>query len=279
MGRLLATAHDMSREYRVMSALADSAVPVPSLVGLCEDESVTGVPFYVMHWVDGLVVRDTVTAGEASVETRQAMSKSIVEALAVVHSVDVDAVGLGDLGRRENYIERQLTRWRKQLDGTPGATPSVVEEGFVQLSANIPEQREVCLVHGDLRLDNAIVDQDGSVLAVLDWELTTLGDPLADLGTMLSFWTRPDTGMVPALADPPTMLDGFFDRHEVISTYEAASGRTAHAVDYYQAFATWRLACIIDGVRNRRPNMTQAESASMTTTIEALAANALTMLS
>lgn len=249
-GNVLATAHDMAREHRVMSALADTAVPVPTMVGLCEDESVNDAPFYVMEWVEGTVVRSSGIAEEFPLETRRAMSISTVETLAKIHAVDIDSVGLGDFAKREGYIERQLRRWKKQMDAT--STPAVepLEEAFALLHASIPDQGPARLVHGDYRLDNTIVDQAGSVVAVLDWELTTLGDPLADLGAMLTYWSRPGDPMV-ALTDPPTLADGFIGREEVVEIYEAASGRSVGDVAYYHAFATWRLACILDGVVDR----------------------------
>jgi aminoglycoside phosphotransferase (APT) family kinase protein len=249
-GNVLATAHDMTREHRVMSALHPTPVPVPEMIGLCEDIAVNDAPFYVMEWVDGTVVRSSRIAEEFPVKVRRNMGVSTVEALALIHAVDIDEVGLGDFAKREGYIERQLRRWKKQVDASSMPTIPELDEAFDRLSARIPEQGTARLVHGDFRLDNAIVDDEGTVIAVLDWELTTLGDPMADLGAMLTYWSRPGDPTV-ALTDPPTLADGFIDRDEVVAIYERASGRSVGDVNYYQSFATWRLACILDGVVDR----------------------------
>lgn len=249
-GNVLATAHDMSREYRVMSALAPTAVPVPEMVGLCQDESVNGSPFYVMDWVDGTVVRDPATAEQFSLETRRDMSVSIVQNLALIHQVDVDQVGLGDFAKRTGYIERQLRRWMGQVDATESPNDPTLVRAHERLVENIPEQQTTRLVHGDYRLDNTIVDANGQVIAVLDWELTTLGDPLADLGAMLTIWARPTDSMIP-LTSPPSLADGFVERDELIAIYEDSIGSSVGNVAYYHSFATWRLACILDGVVDR----------------------------
>ena len=178
------------------------------------------------------------------------MGVSIVENLAAIHDVDIDRVGLGDFAKREGYIARQLRRWRGQVDATESPNRPVIDEVHDQLAAAIPDQGPARLVHGDFRLDNTIVSDSGDVLAVLDWELTTLGDPLADLGAMLCYWSRPGDISI-ALTAPPTLADGFLERDEVVAVYERASGRTIGNVGYYYAFATWRLACILDGVVDR----------------------------
>ncbi|RZV43804.1 MAG: phosphotransferase family protein [Acidimicrobiales bacterium] len=249
-GNVLASAHDMGREHRVMSALAPTLVPVPTMVGLCDDESVTGAPFYVMDWVEGTVVRNQRVAATFDEATIKAMCRSVVETMAKIHQVDIDEVGLGDFAKREGYVARQLKRWKGQVDATSMPTVPAIERAFDELSASIPDQGVARLVHGDYRLDNTIVGADGAVLAVLDWELTTLGDPLADLGAMLTYWSRPGDSYV-ALTDPPTLADGFIERDEVVSIYEDAIGRSVGNVGYYHAFATWRLACILDGVVDR----------------------------
>ena len=184
MGHVLATAHDMAREHRIISALADSGVPVPSIVGLCEDEEVNGAPFYVMDFVPGLVVRDVSAAEALPVEVRRRMGESLVEVLARLHAVDLDAVGLSGLGRHDGYIERQLKRWRTQfVNATTRDIPRVLEVHDL-LAARVPTQQGVGIVHGDYRLDNCMMSADGEVAAVLDWELCTLGDVLADVAGM-----------------------------------------------------------------------------------------------
>lgn len=249
-GHVLASAHDMGREHRVMSALAPTAVPVPSMVGMCQDDTVTGAPFYLMDWVDGTVVRDQAVAQEFDLATRRAMGISAVKNLAKIHAVDIDQVGLGNFAKREGYIARQLRRWKGQVDATESPTGPLIDRGHAALLDGVPEQSTTRLVHGDFRLDNTIIDDNGEVTAVLDWELTTLGDPLADLGVMLTYWTRPGDAVV-ALTNPPTLADGFIERDEVVEVYEQATGGPIRNVAYYQAFATWRLACILDGVVDR----------------------------
>ncbi len=249
-GHVLASAHDMAREHRVMSALAPTNVPVPTMIGLCSDESINGAPFYVMDWVDGTVVRTEAVAKQFNLETRRNMGVSVVKNLALIHQLDIDEVGLGDFAKREGYIARQLRRWKGQVDAVESPTDPMIDRAYDELSSRIPDQSTTRLVHGDFRLDNTIVDDAGEVIAVLDWELTTLGDPLADLGAMLTYWTRPGDAVV-ALSDPPTLADGFLERDEVVAIYEEAMGGNVGDVAYYHAFATWRLACILDGVVDR----------------------------
>ena len=249
-GNVLESAHDMGREHDVMSALAPTAVPVPEMIGLCSDPSVNGAPFYVMEWVDGTVVRGKAHAEKFDIATRRAMSISTIENLVKIHQVDIDDVGLGDFAKREGYIERQLRRWRRQVDAVESPTDPLIIRAHEELVSDMPAEGPARLVHGDYRLDNTIVDDAGQVIAVLDWELTTLGDPLADLGAMLTYWTRPGDEVV-ALDEPPTLADGFLERDEVVAVYEDAIGRSVGNVGYYQAFATWRLACILDGVVDR----------------------------
>jgi aminoglycoside phosphotransferase (APT) family kinase protein len=250
-GHVLATAHDMSREFRVIAAVGPAGVPVPGALGLCTDESVNGTPFYVMDFVDGWVLR---TEEEATAvldeQGRRAAAESLVDTLAQIHAVDVDAVGLGDLGRREGYIARQLKRWYAQYQASrdQGGGPDVAAVDAVHdlLAAGMPEQGTPSLVHGDYRLDNTVVGADHRIAAVLDWELCTLGDPLADLGALLAYWTEP--GQASPLGQSPTSAVGFPTKAEVVELYATASGRDVSRVGYYTAFAYWRLACILEGV-------------------------------
>ena len=281
-GHVLASAHDMGREHRVMSALAPTDVPVPTMVGLCSDHAINGADFYVMDWVDGTVVRNQLVAQEFDLATRRSMGISVVKNLAKIHKVDIDEVGLGDFAKRDGYISRQLRRWKGQVDATESPTNPLIDRAHEALLAGVPEQTSVRLVHGDYRLDNTIVNESGDVVAVLDWELTTLGDPLADLGAMLTYWTRPDDDVV-ALSDPPTLADGFIERDEVVAIYEEEMGGNVGDVAYYHAFATWRLACILDGVVDRYRAGAMGEDGgfdaeSWATQVSTLAASALDTL-
>jgi aminoglycoside phosphotransferase (APT) family kinase protein len=247
MGHVLPTAHDMTREHKIMSALAPTDVPVPPIVGLCTDEQVNGAPFYVMDYVDGVVARDRVAAEGMSTEQRRQAGRDVTDVLARIHAVDPDAVGLGDLGRKEGYIERQLKRWHSQWQQSQTRPLPAVDEVHDALVARVPPQGPAAIVHGDYRLDNCLLGDDGRIAAVLDWELCTLGDPLADVGLLLVYWAEPGDPH-PALLDAPTVLDGFPSRSELIDAYAAASGRDLSGIDYYVAFGYWKLACILEGV-------------------------------
>jgi aminoglycoside phosphotransferase (APT) family kinase protein len=238
----------MGREHRIMAALAGSAVPVPPVVGLCTDESVTGAPFYVMRFVDGLILRDPEVVEPVPEAVRRAASESLVDVLAHLHTVDPDDVGLGDLGRREGYVERTLRRWRSQWEKSKSREIPLIEELADRLAADIPAAGPARIVHGDYRLDNCIVSpDDGSVRAVLDWELCTLGDPLADVGQLLMYWTEPDDEFS-ALFWAPTRAPGFPSRKEIAARYAVRSGRDLSDLDFYVSLAYWKGACILEGV-------------------------------
>ena len=251
VSHVLATAHDMAREHTVISALQATDVPVPRTLGLCTDIDVNGAPFYVMSFVDGQILRDEKASSQVSEAVRTHASESLVDTLAMLHSVDVDAVGLGDFARRDGYVARQLKRWHGQfeqstLDGTPG--PAVINRAWEALSSKIPEQQGVAIVHGDYRLDNTVLDDLGNVIAILDWEICTLGDPLADLGLLLVYWAEVGEHEHAVLGSAPTALPGFANRQQLIERYSAASGRQVSDVPYFCAFGIWKLACILQGV-------------------------------
>jgi aminoglycoside phosphotransferase (APT) family kinase protein len=250
LGQVLATAHDMGREHRIISALAPTDVPVAPTIGLCTDEAVNGSPFYVMDFVDGLVLRDAGVAAGVEPAVRRRASESLADVLARIHSVDLDAVGLSDLGRHDGYLERQLKRWYGQFEKSKTREVPELDAVHAELAARIPPQGPATIVHGDYRLDNCMVGPSGEVCAVLDWELCTLGDPLADVGLLMVYWTDPDDAS-PAGVSGATALDGFLRRDEVLAAYSERSGRDVSAVDYYVAFGYWKLACIIEGVYAR----------------------------
>jgi aminoglycoside phosphotransferase (APT) family kinase protein len=254
VSHVLPTAHDMAREYRMLHSLGPTGVPVPRTLGLCEDPGVTGAPFYVMEFVDGLVIRDAAGAEKyLSVGARGAAGESIADTLAAIHAVDIDAVGLSDFARREGYAERQLKRWlsqfeSSQVDGIDSA--ETVREAHAMLASRIPEQTATTIVHGDYRLDNVVVSGDGQVQAVLDWEICTLGDPMADLGLLMVYWSEPGERAVIA-GVTATAIEGFPSRAGMKARYEETSGRDLSALDFYVAFGYWKLACILQGVFNR----------------------------
>lgn len=255
LGQVLATAHDVVREARIMSALSSTDVPVPHVAGICDEDSVNDAPFYVMKHVDGAVIRSAEEASVLSVDQRRRASESLMETLAKIHSVDIEAVGLADLSRHEGYISRQLKRWYGQLQQSEQQVEAnirfeALHEAHDALIKTVPEQGPATIVHGDYRLDNCLIGTDGSVEAVLDWELCTLGDPLADLGLLCVYWADPgDPAVLPE--EPPTTLEGFYRRADLVETYGAASGRDLSQLNFYVAFGYWKLACILAGVYAR----------------------------
>ena len=260
---VLSTAHDMAREYRVISALRGTDVPVAPALAFCADEAVSDRPFYVMGFVDGHVLRD-VAGTEAVLDEagRKVAGEQLIDVLAAIHRVDVDAVGLGDFARRDGYIERQLRRWHGQFGksqeqareiGVYRPVP-VVDEVHKILAGRLPAQQGTAIVHGDYRLDNTIMSAGGRIMAVLDWELSTLGDPLADVGTLLAYWAEdagreaPSAAVVTMAQSAATGLPGFGSRADIAARYAAHSGRDLSDIGFYIAFAYWKLACILEGV-------------------------------
>jgi len=250
LGKRLGSAHDMSREHKAIAALADTPVPVPPIVGFCGDESVNGAPFYVMEFVEGPIVRSTADAERFDPVTRRAIGERVVDTLAEIHAVDPDAVGLGDLGRKEDYVPRQLHRWHGQWEKSKTRDLLLVDDVHRRLEARIPEQGPATIVHGDYRLDNMILSKEGTVAAVVDWELCTLGDPLADVGLLMVYWSEPDDELMP-LVDAATTTPGFPTRDELCRRYSERSGRDLSQIDYYVALGFWKLAIILEGVYAR----------------------------
>jgi len=251
LGKRLGSAHDMGREHRVVSALADTPVPVAPVAGFCADEGVNGAPFYVMEFVEGPVLRTKADAEERFDEAqRRAIGERIVDTLVEIHAVDPDAVGLGDLGRKEDYVARTLRRWSGQWEKSRTRELPLVDEAHRRLAERIPEQGPATIVHGDYRLDNVILSPAGEVAAVVDWELCTLGDPLADVGLLIVYWAEEGDELLP-LAEPGTMAAGFPSREQVKRRYAERSGRDLGEIDFYVALAYWKLAIILEGVYAR----------------------------
>jgi len=251
LSHVLAGAHDMGREHRLMSALQDTPVPVPPTLGFCEDIGVNGAPFYVMGFVDGHVIRDRASAESLlSPHARRRASESLVDTMAALHAVDLDAVGLAELSRHDGYLARQLKRWYGQWQSQRTRDLPAVDEVHDALLSCLPEQGPATLVHGDYRLDNCMVSDSGDVVAVLDWEICTLGDPLADLGLLMVYWTGPHDDPS-AWTGSASTAEGFYDRHQLAERYGRVSGRDLGQLDVYVAFAFWKLACILEGVYAR----------------------------
>lgn len=250
LNSVLATAHDMGREHRIVGALAGTGVPVPPVVGLCTDETVNGAPFYVMGFVEGLVARDAKTAEYLDASARETASRNLVEGLVRLHSLEPEAVGLGDLGRKGDYVARQLRRWSRQVQALSARDLPLLQQVHGRLVDAIPPQRAAGIVHGDYRLDNCIIRDDGSLAAVLDWELCTLGDVRADVGMLLVYWAEPEDELF-ALASPPTTAPGFAQRRQLVDWYCEMTDRDLDDLAYFVAFSYWRLACILEGVYAR----------------------------
>jgi aminoglycoside phosphotransferase (APT) family kinase protein len=251
LGKRLGSAHDMGREHRVVSALAPTPVPVAPVVGLCEDESVNGAPFYVMEFVEGPILRGLAEAEAFPNEAdRRAIGERVVDTLVAIHAVDPDDAGLGELGRKEDYVARQLHRWQGQWEKSKTRELPAIDAVHESLAARIPEQGPATIVHGDYRLDNMILTAQGEVAAVVDWELCTLGDPLADVGLLMVYWPEAGEELV-ALGQPATLAPGFPSRDELKARYAERSGRDLSQLDFFVALGYWKLAIILEGVYAR----------------------------
>jgi aminoglycoside phosphotransferase (APT) family kinase protein len=250
LGQLLASAHDVAREHRILRALGDTAVPAPRVIAFTDDPLITAVPLLAMAHVDGLVVDHVAVAEGLDPAVRGRLGHALARTLAAVHAADLEATGLIDLASHKPYAARQLKRWRRQWeDSHTRELPELIELAD-RLEAAMPEQRELTLVHGDFHLLNVIAAPDGAeIRAVLDWELCTLGDPLADLGGLLAYW--PQAGDHAAVFPAPK-LPGFPSRAELAETYASASGRdVAGALAFWHALGLWKIAVIVEGVRRR----------------------------
>jgi aminoglycoside phosphotransferase (APT) family kinase protein len=254
LGKRLGSAHDMAREHKVVSALGPTPVPVAPVVGLCEDESVNGAPFYVMEFVEGPILRGLAEA-EAFPEKadRRAIGERVADTLVGIHAVDPDAAGLGDLGRKEDYVARQLHRWQGQWEKSKTRELPAIDAVHERLAARIPVQGPATIVHGDYRLDNMILTPAGEVAAVVDWELCTLGDPLADVGLLMVYWPqRGEDGEGPiALGQPANLAPGFPTRDQLRRRYAERSGRDLSQLGFFVALGYWKLAIILEGVYAR----------------------------
>jgi aminoglycoside phosphotransferase (APT) family kinase protein len=251
LGELLPSAHDVAREYRILSRLIDTAVPTPRPIALREPDGRLDVPLVLMEHLQGVVLDADPTLADIDLSRRRAISLSMATTLSEIHGVDIAAVGLADLASHEPYAARQLKRWHRQLEASRTRDLPLVAELAARLARAIPEQREVTLVHGDYHLRNVITDRRyGKVIGILDWELCTLGDPLADLGGLLAYWPQADDPApvpIPFSAEP-----GFASRAELVDAYAAASGRDVAAVGFWEALGCWKVAIIGEGVLRRR---------------------------
>ncbi|MER5430328.1 phosphotransferase family protein [Streptomyces sp. NPDC002588] len=249
LGHVLATAHDMRREHRVISALHPTSVPVPRAVLLCEDEDVLGSPFYVMEFVEGTPYRTAAELAPIGAERTRGAVLSLVDTLVELQAVDPAEVGLADFGRPEGFLDRQLRRWGKQLDASRSRDLAGIDELHAALGRELPDSPAPAVVHGDYRLDNVLIGPDDSIRAILDWEMSTLGDPLTDLGLLVMYSVPlevPDSPVSTTAAAP-----GHPSPAELVERYAARSGRDVSAVSWYTAFAWFKLAVILEGIHYR----------------------------
>jgi len=252
LGHVLPTAHDMAREYKVLTALTPTAVPVPKTIGFCDDVTVNDAPFYVMELVEGNILRTGADIAALTHDEAKRCSEELIDVLVAIHAVDYDAVGLSDFGHPDGYVERQVRRWGEQWERSKTRELPAVDELARRLRAAIPESPPPTIVHGDYRLDNTMLapDDPGRIVAVLDWEMATLGDPLADLGLYLLYYVRDDaqTGNVGATISSDA---GFLPRDAVVERYAQQSGRDVSQLDFYEALAAYKLAIILEGIHAR----------------------------
>jgi aminoglycoside phosphotransferase (APT) family kinase protein len=257
LGHILPTAHDMGREYRVMTALAGTAVPVPRTFHLAAADNALAAPFYVMERVLGHICRNELPPGYAdAAEDHRAIGEALVDALVALHSVDPDDIGLSEFGRPAGFMERQLRRWSQQWDASKTGDLPALDALLDRLVKSMPAQQAVGIVHGDYRLDNTILHptQPGAIVAVLDWEMSTLGDPLADLGAMLAYWSQADDAEVlrnARIMAPVTAAEGWPSRAEIIERYCRQTGIDPADVEWYQSFAYFKLAVVCQGIAAR----------------------------
>ncbi len=261
-GNLLPSAHDVTREARIMHALRGSSVPVPRIGAVAVDDS--GTPWVLMEYIEGAVL-DSVAAGESiAMQDRYGVGRSMVETLASLHDLDLEHIGLADLSSHAPYAERQLRRWQKQWEASRTLPRPELDQLTRRLSSAIPNRHEIALLHGDFHLKNVIV-RSGRVVAALDWELSTLGDPLADLGTLFAYW--PHAGEFTARdLDAPSTVQGFPTRENLLSEYARASGRDVSTISFWHVLGLWKLAIIGMGVLRRAKDDPRARSLAITPT-------------
>ncbi|HEY8490625.1 MAG TPA: phosphotransferase family protein [Dehalococcoidia bacterium] len=255
LSHVLPTAHDMAREFRVLSALANTDVPAPRPIAYCDDPQVNDRPFYVMEYVDGLVPANAAeVAARFDEAQRRRIGEELIDTLVKLHALDPAAVGLADFGRPQGFMARQVRRFSEQLDRSRTRPVPEMDELQRRLAAAVPAESDAAIVHGDYRLDNAILDDQGRIAAVLDWEMSTLGDPLADVGMLMMYWAedQADGAATPSLSSiAVTALPGFPSRREALERYAQRSGRDLANLDFYLVFAYFKLAVILEGIHAR----------------------------
>lgn len=250
LAHVLATAHDMAREHRVLTALRGTGVPVPATYALCEDTEVLGAPFYVMERVAGVPYKLATELEALGPQRTRGVAEAMVDTLAVLHAVDPAAVGLGDFGRPDGFLARQVRRWKKQLDASRSRDIAGIDELHHRLAVNPPDGTSTAVVHGDYRLDNLLVDADDRVAAVVDWEMATLADPLTDVALLVVYLRLGGLDGEGAAADV-TQAPGFPTERELLDRYAARAGHELSDLGFHIALAAFKLAVILEGIHYR----------------------------
>jgi aminoglycoside phosphotransferase (APT) family kinase protein len=249
LGHVLPTAHDMTREFRVISGLRDTAVPVPEAILLCEDADVVGAQFYVMSFVEGTPYRTADELAELGETRTRAIADALVDTLVDLHAVDPATVGLGDFGRPAGFLERQLRRWKKQLDASRSRDLPGIDDLHDRLAAAVPVSGKPSIIHGDYRLDNVLIDGNDEISAVLDWEMSTLGDPLTDLALLVAYAERDKVSL--QFVSNASSAPGYPATDQVVARYAERSGRDVSQLNWYVSFAFFKLAVILEGIHYR----------------------------
>ncbi len=249
LGHVLATAHDMGREHRVMAALATTPVPVPRMYAACPDDTVIGAPFYVMEQVEGTPYRSASQLEALGAARTRAISERMVDTLADLHVVDPAAVGLGDFGRPEGFLARQVKRWGQQLDSSHTRDLAGADRLRTLLAERVPQETPPAIVHGDYRLDNILTNADDELAAVIDWEMATLGDPLTDIALLLTYQRIAQLGGTGV--STVSLAPGFLTVDEIGARYGARSGRDLTHLGFYEGLAAFKLAVILEGIHYR----------------------------
>jgi aminoglycoside phosphotransferase (APT) family kinase protein len=250
LAHVLPTAHDMVREYRVISALAETDVPVAGAVALCADPDVLGAPFYLMSFVDGLVLDQPDAVAKLDSGTARSCCEQLIDTLVALHDLDPNDVGLADFGRPEGFLARQVKRWHGQWDASETQPRAELRAVVERLNATMPEQSAPAIVHGDYRLTNVMYKPDLSgIAAVVDWEMATLGDPLTDVGLLVVYQSLASTGdfVIPRMSP----ADGFLTADEMVARYAAGSARDSTHLAWYVGFGYFKLAVVAEGIHNR----------------------------
>lgn len=247
LGSMLQSAHDMGREYKIISNLYNCKYRVPKPYLLCTNKSISEEDFYIMEYIDGLTIATVEDANPLSDGIKKKISQDYILTISELHNIDVNNSGLSELGKHEDYIERQLNRWLNQWSNQKTRAIEDLDKSTKILFDTIPKQQKTSIVHGDYRLDNVKIGKNGEVLAVLDWELCTLGDPLADLGTIIASWVSKNELKSPFVYSP-NKSGGFIERSKLLEIYEEKTNLDLKNIEFYTRFSYWKHALIMEGV-------------------------------